>query len=91
MITGYKNFVIDADDNNIILKELGTVKDETSKNYGEETQTILGYYCTLEQALIGLEKILIRRSIKDKSHTLKTIVEEIRALHNDLKKLIKGE
>ena len=91
MVKGYKNFIFDADDNNIVLKELGTVQDKESKNYGEETQIILGYYSTLEQAIFGLEKILVRRSIKDKSHTLKSIVEEIRKLHDDLKNLIKGE
>lgn len=91
MIKFRDKFIIDADENNITIREYGTVQDKDSKNYGEETVTVLGYYSTLEQALLGLEKILIRRSIRDKEHTLKSIVEEIRALHKELKSLIKGE
>lgn len=91
MIKYRDNFIIDADEHSLIIKEIGTVQDENSKNFGEETITTLGYYTTLEGALLGLEKILIRRSIKDKSHTLKSIVEEIRALHKELNNLIKGE
>ena len=64
MIKINDKFCIDADENQFILKEIGTVQDKESKNYGEKTQTTLGYYATLEGALIGLEKILIRRSIK---------------------------
>lgn len=91
MIKFRDKFIIDADENNIIIRELGTVQDKTSKNFGEETVVTLGYYGTLEGALLGLEKILIRRSIRDKQHTLKSIVEEIRALHNELKSLIEEE
>ena len=91
MIKFRDKFIIDADEHNIVIRELGTVQDEKSKNFGEETITVLGYYTTLEGALLGLEKILIRRSIRDKQHTLKSIVEEIRALHRELKSLIGGE
>ena len=77
-------FKIDADENQFILKEVGTVQDKESKNYGEETQTTLGYYGTLEQAILGLEKILQRRAIKVKDYTLKEFVEEIRAIHEEV-------
>lgn len=77
-------FKIDADENQFILKEVGTVQDKESKNYGEETQTTLGYYGTLEQTILGLEKILQRRAIKIKDYTLKEFVEEIRAIHEEM-------
>ena len=64
MININDKFKIDADENQFILKEVGTVQDKESRNYGEETQTTLGYYGTLEQSILGLEKILQRRSIK---------------------------
>lgn len=84
-------FKVDADENQFILKEVGTVQDEKSKNYGEETQTTLGYYGTLEQAILGLEKILQRRAIKVKDYTLKEFVEELRAIHEEVFKCMKGE
>lgn len=91
MIKFRDKFIIDADEHNIVIRELGTVQDEKSKNFGEKTVVTLGYYGTLEGALLGLEKILIRRSIRDKEHTLKSIITEIRALHKELKSLIGEE
>lgn len=84
MINVNGKFKIDADENQFILKEVGTVQDEKSKNYGEETQTTLGYYGTLEQAILGLEKILQRRAIKVKDYTLKEFVGELRAIHEEI-------
>lgn len=84
MIDINDKFCIDADENQFILKEKGTVQDEKSKNYGEKTQTTLGYFSTVEQALLCLEKILLRRAIKVKDYTLKQAVEEIRAIHKDV-------
>lgn len=90
MVEINEKFVIDADENQFILKEVGTVQDEKSKNYGEETLSTLGYFTSIEQALLSLEKILTRRAIKIKNYTLKTIVDEIRAIHEDIFKCIKG-
>jgi hypothetical protein len=84
MININEKFCIDSDENQFILKELGTVQDKTSKNYGEETQTTLGYFSTVEQALLCIEKILLRRAIKVKDYTLKQAVEEIRTIHKDV-------
>ena len=39
MIKINDKFCIDADEQQFTLKEIGTVQDEKSKNYGEETQT----------------------------------------------------
>lgn len=91
MIKIKNNFIVDSDENQFILKEIGTVQDKNSKNYGEETYTVLGYFGTLEQALWGLEKILSRRAIKLKTYTLKQAIEEIRAIHEDIFKCVKGE
>lgn len=89
MININEKFCIDADENQFILKEKGTVQDKTSKNYGEETQTTLGYFSTAEQALVCLEKILLRRAIKIKDYTLKEAVDEMRAIHEDIFKCMK--
>lgn len=91
MIKINKNFIVDSDENQFILKEVGTIQDKNSKNFGEETHTVLGYFGTLEQALYGLEKILSRRAIKLKTYTLKKAIEEIRAIHEDIFKCVKGE
>lgn len=89
MIKINDNFVIDSDENQFILKEITTVQDTNSKNYGEKREIHLGYYSTLEQSLIGLEKILQRRSIKVKDYDLKSIVQEIRAIHDDIFNVLK--
>ena len=90
MIKINDKYIIDSDENQFIVKEIGVVQDEKSKNYGEETQTTLGYYGTLEQAILGLEKMLQRRAIRIKDYTLKEFVEEIRKIHNEVFKCIKG-
>lgn len=90
MIEINEKFKIDSDENQFILKEIGTVQDETSKNFGEQTQTILGYFGTVEQALICLEKIMLRRAIRTKDYTLKEAVELMRSFNNELINCIQG-
>lgn len=77
-------FVVDSDESQFVLKELSTIQDEKSKNFGRETQMVLGYYSTLEQSLSGLEKILSRRAIKIKDYTLKEAIEELQKIHNEI-------
>ena len=84
MIKINDKFVVDSDESQFVLKELSTIQDEKSKNYGQETQIVLGYYSTLEQSLYGLEKILSRRAIKIKDYTLKEAIEELRKIHNEI-------
>lgn len=91
MIKINDKFCIDADENQFVLKEIGTVQDEKSKNFGEETQTTLGYYSTLEQAIFGLEKILSRRTIKVKDYTLKQAIAEIREIHNEIFSVLRSD
>lgn len=89
MIKINEQYCIDADDNNFILKEIGTVQDEKSKNYGEKKEVVLGYYVSLEQALSGLETIMQRRAIKIKDMTLKEVKSEIRVIHDEVFKILK--
>ena len=88
MIKINDNFIIDADENQFIVKELGTVKDEKSKNFGNKTEIPLGYYGTLASAANGLEKILARRAIKIKDYTLKEFAEVIKRIHEDVCKCV---
>lgn len=91
MIKINEKFCIDSDENQFVLKEISSVQDEKSKNYGQETFITLGYFGTLEQSLSCLEKILSRRAIRIKDYTLKEAIEEIRAIHEDIFKCVKGE
>lgn len=91
MIKINEKYYIKSDDNQFMLCEKGTIQDKESKNYGNDTETILGYYGTLEHSLEGLEKINIRRQVNSKELTLKQAIEEIKKLHNELRNLIKGE
>lgn len=84
MIKINDKFVVDSDESQFVLKELSTIQDEKSKNFGQETQMVLGYYSTLEQSLCGLEKILSRRAIKIKDYTLKEAIEQLRKIHNEI-------
>lgn len=91
MIKINEKFVIDADENQFVLKELGTVQDEKSKNFGEETQTVLGYFSIIENALTHLEKVLLRRAIKIKDYTLKEAVNELQNIHKNIFGIVKGD
>lgn len=91
MIKINDKFVVDSDESQFVLKEISKVQDENSKNYGKETYAVLGYYSTLEQSLCGLEKILSRRAIRIKDCNLKEAIEEIRAIHEDIFKCVKGK
>ena len=84
MIKINDKFVVDSDESQYALKELSTIQDEKCKNFGQETQMVLGYYSTLEQSLCGLEKILSRRAIKIKDYTLKEAIELLRKIHDEI-------
>lgn len=90
MININDRFKIDSDENQFILKEISTVQDVTSKNFGEPTQSILGYFSSVEQALIYLEKIMLRRAIRTKDYTLKEVIELMRSFNNELINCIQG-
>ena len=91
MIKINEKFCIDSDENQFVLKEISKVQDEKSKNYGQETFIVLGYYGTLEQSLSGLEKILSRRVIRIKDYNLKEAINELQNIHKNIFGIVKGD
>ena len=84
-------FRVDADDHQFMLKEFSKVQDKESKNYGKETSNVIGYFTTIEGALSYLEKLLLRRAVNKKNYNLKTIVGEIRKIHEEVFHELKDE
>ncbi len=84
MIKINDNLIIDADDNQFIVKQVRTVQDPKSKNKGKQIYDVWGYYITLEGALRGVKKLLQRRTVRDKDVTLKTLLDEIKKIHEDI-------
>ena len=91
MIKINEKFCIDSDENQFVLKEISKVQDEKSKNYGQETFIVLGYYGTLEQSLSGLEKVLSRRAIRIKDYNLKEAINELQNIHKNIFGIVKGD
>lgn len=81
MIKINDRFYINANSNCYTLQEKTTIKDENSKNFGQEKFNDLGYYTTIEGCLEGILKTTTREFIsKETENTL-----------NDLKDFIKKE
>ena len=91
MVQVNKKFFIDADIHQFILKEKTTVKDKESENYGKEIYNILGYYGTMESAIKGLQKILLRREVMSKDMNLKEVVKAITRINDEVTKIFKEE
>lgn len=85
------NFCIDADDNCFIVKEVSTIQDKGSKNYGQEVYNVYGYYSTLEQAVRGIEKVLQRRAVKGADMGIRELAKVIREIHEDIFNNLKEE
>ena len=77
-------FRVDADEQQFMLKEFSKIQDKESKNYGKETCNVIGYFATIEGALSYLEKLLLRRAVSKRNYNLKTIVAEIRKIHEEV-------
>ena len=54
------SFKIESDSSNWILYKIGKVEDQNSKNFGNETKSVVGYFGTVEQMV----KYQIERSLK---------------------------
>jgi len=80
MVKVTDRFYINATTNCYVLQEKTTVKDENSKNYGQEIFKDLGYYTTLENCLKGVLKTETREYIAK---------EDIKSI-NDLQKHIRN-
>jgi hypothetical protein len=79
MIKVTDRFYINASNTCYTLTEKTTVKDETSKNYGNEIFKDLGYYTTLESCLKGILKVVTREFIsKDEMNTIQDLLGEIK-------------
>lgn len=88
MIQITDRFYLNANSNCYVLQEKTTVKDESSKNYGQEIFKDLGYYTTLEGALKGILKIGTREYIsKEQINTICELEEVI----NNTNKVLEGK
>jgi hypothetical protein len=90
MIRVNENIKIDVDNKQYIVKEIGTVQDKKSKNFGQPYETIYGFYSSLESALEnGVTKILVNKKLNEKEYSIRQAVEEIRNIKNEIVKLAK--
>ena len=78
MIKITDRFYINASSTCYTLQEKTTVKDEQSKNYGQEIFKDLGYYTTLESCLKGFLKAVTREFIsKEEKNNVNELLEEV--------------
>ena len=88
MVKVTDRFYIDANANCYVLKEKTIIKDESSKNYGQEKYEDRGYYTSLEGCLMGILKINTREYItKVEEKSIQDVVEEIRKTEEYIKSL----
>lgn len=81
MIKMTKNYYLDADDKQIMLKEKSIIKDEKSKNYGEKSFNVLGYFRTVDSAILYLRKHLNNRMIKENDMLFDEYLEKLKELN----------
>ena len=88
MIEITDKYYITADTNCYKLVEKSTIKDEDSKNYGQETFKDLGYYPTIKTCIKGFKKITTREYCsKDSINTLEDLLKEIKRQDEIISKL----
>lgn len=88
MIKITDKYYITADTNCYKLIEKSTIKDEDSKNYGQEVFKDIGYYTTIETCLKGFKKIVTREYCnKDTINSLKDLLGEIKRQDEFISKL----
>ena len=86
----FDDYMIDADSQSVNAYRMSK---SVSKKTGEtiETQTLVGYYGTLEGAVEGCRKDAIRRHIaEDKVETLSESVEEVRRITKHFNDVLAG-
>ena len=86
----FDDYVIDADSQSVnayrIVKSISKKTGETT-----ETQSLVGYYGTLEGAVEGCRKDAIRRHIaEDNAETLSEAVEEVRRITQHFNDVLAG-
>lgn len=86
----YKNYVIDADPREFILREEKVIAREDSKKIGETYAEVLGYFQTIEGAVASLEKHMLRKQIASKEMDLKELKKAIKEIHKDIANELKA-
>lgn len=77
-------YIFTKDEHSITLYKKTKVKKVDSKNYGEEVDTLIGHYSSVEQVirkLIHLELI--------ESGTIKELLVDLKEVNNNVSELIK--
>lgn len=88
MIKITDRFYINANTNCYTLQEKTTVKDEKSKNFGQEVFKDLGYYTTIESCLKGILKVTTREYIsREEENSIQDLLKEIKRASDYLKDL----
>lgn len=92
MIKIDNEYIINANENCYTLEKIGKIEDINSKNYGNETRTIYGYYTTLENSLKGYVEAKTRKYVSAKTfNTLQELITQIKQTREVVKNLMKGE
>lgn len=79
-----------TDQFNYILQKRSVVKDENSKNYGNEAWSSIGWYGRLEHMANKLIELEIKQSDADQLHELITVVLDVeRKIVSTLEKTLK--
>lgn len=80
MIKVTDRFYINASSTCYTLQEKTTIKDENSKNFGQEIFREVGYYSTIDACIRGILKTTTREYVgKEEVNTLKELLTEIKA------------
>lgn len=86
----YKNYVIDADPREFILREEKVIAREDSKKIGETYAEVLGYFQTIEATVAALEKHMLRKEIATNDMELKELKKVIKEIHKDIANELKA-
>lgn len=85
-------YIINATESCYTLEKIGQVEDVNSKNYGNETRTIYGYYTTLENLLKGYIEAKTRKFVSKKTiNTFQELINEMKETRNVIKNIMEGE
>lgn len=88
MIKISDRFYISANTNCYTLQEKTTIKDQNSRNYGQEVFKDLGYFTSIEGCLKGVLKISTREYIsKNVENSIEDLILEIKIIEESLEKL----
>ena len=88
MIRVNHNYVVDVDDMNFIAKE-DKHKSNTDKNgITKNVYSLIGYYGTLEGALDGIRRDMIKKKLADDEVSLKEVIDIIKQANEEFKEML---